>query len=419
MDGRLPGQTASQLSSFGPDQVPSWADLNNIGRLCARCQGVDWEPVKMYIIVADEYTFFPKIPLYSIYPTLGQLRAAAHEGCHLCTLTLTSLLTAKYLSSTVENWMIIFTGVPKINNETVVKVDVEVMAKNPPVWLTIDVDHGGIRSPESWMLVCPPIPIKSEMVQRSQPIQFSSPAEDIARFWLEDCRTRHERCMSETPMLPKRVIDVVSGPEPFLFISQCKRDRYAALSYCFGNYPTLTTTESTLLERQAGMQMATLPKTVRDAVTWTRQLGLQYLWTDSLCILQDNLTDWEVELSTMADIYRDATVTIAATAASHAGSGCGPIRNKLQLAPCMPLPGVVIEANFSRQEWIFEKGPLETRGWTFQETQLSRRVLRCGGQELAWQCRTCKRLEGDPMESRRHDTDGIMKTFLELEPWTM
>jgi hypothetical protein len=37
--------------------------------------------------------------------------------------------------------------------------------------------------------------------------------------------------------------------------------------------------------------------------------------------------------------------------------------------------------------------------WTFQEIQLSWRVLRCGGEELAWQCRTHSYLESDPGRS--------------------
>lgn len=392
MDGRQMEEIVFDLSAIGPDEAASWVDLSNVGRLCSRCQAVDWEPVTLYLIVAHENIPFPKIPLYSAYPTLVQARAAAHEGCHLCTLILTCLLSGRNESS-IESISQLGGLQFSVDDKTLIKIDVEVTDKPVPVRLNVEIDHcptflSGLLSRS--------IPIKGEMVKRSGSIQSSSTAEDIARFWLEDCCVTHERCKDETPLLPKRVVDVVSGLEPFLFITQCQRDRYAALSYCFGKGPVLTTTEKTLQERQAGIPMTILPQTVRDAVIWTRQLGLRYLWIDSLCILQDSLSDWEVELSTMTEIYRDATVTIAATAAPYAGSGCAPVRNKLQLAPFTPLPGIVIEPDFSREHWIFSKGPLEKRGWTFQETQLSRRVLRCGGEELAWQCRTCKHLESDP-----------------------
>lgn len=394
MDNRPVVEIVLDLSAIGPDKSASWAELSNVGRLCSRCQAVDWEPVKMYLTVADGYTNFPKIPLYSTYPTLAQLRAAAHEGCHLCTLIIACLLSARYESSISERMSVL--GAPasfSVDDKTVINIDVEVMAHSTPVWLIVGID----QCPNALLgMLTRYMPVKAEIAKRSCPIQFSSPAEDIARFWLEDCCVAHERCQSETPMLPKRVVDVISGLEPFLFITQCQRGRYAALSYCFGAGPVLTTTEKTLHERQASIAMSILPQTVRDAIIWTRQLGLQYLWIDSLCILQDSLSDWEVELGTMADIYRDATVTIAATAAPHASSGCAPVRNKLQLAPFTPLPGIVVEANFKRDAWIFRKGPLEKRGWTFQEIQLSRRVLRCGGEELAWQCRSRCYLESDP-----------------------
>jgi Heterokaryon incompatibility protein (HET) len=416
MDTRPVVEIVLDLSAIGPDTYASWAELNNIGKLCSRCQAVDWDPVKMYLVVADGYTEFPKIPLYSAYPTLAQLRAAAHEGCHLCTLILTCLTSARYESS---HERILGLGVPatfSVNDKTVIKIDVEVMAHPMPVWLTVEIDHcpahlSGMLSRH--------MPIKGSIVTTSCPVQFSSPAEDIARFWLEDCCVTHELCKSETPLLPKRVVDVVSGLEPFLFITQCQPGRYAALSYCFGIVPVLTTTGKTLHERQASIPMTFLPQTVRDAVIWTRQLGLQYLWIDSLCILQDSQSDWEVELSTMADIYRDATVTIAATAAQHAGSGCSPVRNKLQLAPFTPLPGIAIEADFGRDAWIFRAGPLEKRGWAFQEIQLSRRVLRCGGEELAWQCRTHSYLESVPGRSVYPNTinrDASPRTTLSTRP---
>ena len=321
------------------------------------------------------------------------MRAAAHQGCHLCTLILTCLITARYESSTEQISILRGPAQFSVDFETVIKVDVEVTSGQTPVWLTVEIDH----CPDAllgWLSYR--LPIKAELARNLHSIHFSSSAEDVARFWLENCLGRHEQCKSETPMLPRRVVDVSPGHEPFLFIPKCQRSRYAALSYCFGKGPVLTTTEKTLQERQAGIPITILPKTVRDAVTWTRDLGLQYLWVDSLCILQDKLADWEAELSVMADIYQDATVTIAATASAHAGGGCAPVRNKLQFAPFAPLPGVVIEANVPRQAWIFQKGPLEKRGWTFQEIQLSQRVLRCGGEQLAWQCRTGKYLEGNP-----------------------
>jgi hypothetical protein len=34
-----------------------------------------------------------------------------------------------------------------------------------------------------------------------------------------------------------------------------------------------------------------LPKTFRDAIEIARELGIEYLWVDALCIVQDNIQD--------------------------------------------------------------------------------------------------------------------------------
>jgi hypothetical protein len=45
-----------------------------------------------------------------------------------------------------------------------------------------------------------------------------------------------------------------------------------------------------------------LPTTYRDAIVFTRGLGMQWLWIDSLCIIQDDLTDWQHEASKMSEV---------------------------------------------------------------------------------------------------------------------
>ncbi|OHF01828.1 hypothetical protein CORC01_03019, partial [Colletotrichum orchidophilum] len=42
------------------------------------------------------------------------------------------------------------------------------------------------------------------------------------------------------------------------------------------------------------------PKTVRAAVEITKGLGLEYLWVDDVCIIQDSAEDWEKEAAKLA-----------------------------------------------------------------------------------------------------------------------
>lgn len=63
------------------------------------------------------------------------------------------------------------------------------------------------------------------------------------------------------------------------------------------------------------------PLTFRDAILITRRLGYQYLWIDSLCIIQDSIEDWQREAASMDYIYKHASLTIAAEAGGDSSAG--------------------------------------------------------------------------------------------------
>lgn len=398
----MPGLSQSEaiavrhdLRAFGEDAPRSWADSSHADQLCARCRLIDWDPTRTYLSIADERSFYPKIPLYERQPKLQQIREAAHLGCHLCTLILTSLLTMRYRTSIGVDPKP--EGLKEIGDNTSIQINVEAMARTPPVWLTVGIQNHGIL--EGWLDIS--TPIVTSMSNIVGAVNSTSPACAVAKYWLEDCQQHHQQCRANDPKLPRRILDV-SRTNVFL-VEDVKFAAYTALSYKIGGTTLFTTTAATLKDRKAGFLIEQLPKTVRDAIWWTRTLGLSYIWIDSLCILQDSLTDWEVELSTMADIYHNATVVIAAGASENASQGCLPVQSKLAKIPCQPAPGVAILPDFERDRWIHFKGALDTRAWTFQEVQLATRVLRVGGEELSWQCRKCKRRENMPMEEHDHN----------------
>ena len=78
---------------------------------------------------------------------------------------------------------------------------------------------------------------------------------------------------------------------------------YATLSHCWGKTQIITTTTATLESRKKGIGYNQLSKTFQDAVVITHELGLRYIWIDSLCILQDDLSDWETESKNMAESW--------------------------------------------------------------------------------------------------------------------
>ncbi len=144
----------------------------------------------------------------------------------------------------------------------------------------------------------------------------SPPALALARACIDECVRGHEDCInfstSSDPDLPTRVIDCANPARPRLFSTGRQRGRYLALSYVWGGDQVHKTTLANVSAYERGIDLSLLPATIRDAIHVTHALGSQYLWIDSLCIIQDSDEDKRKELAQMHYIYRRAHVTIIA-----------------------------------------------------------------------------------------------------------
>ncbi|KAK0641744.1 hypothetical protein B0T16DRAFT_461779 [Cercophora newfieldiana] len=70
--------------------------------------------------------------------------------------------------------------------------------------------------------------------------------------------------------------------------------KYITLSHCWGppsHVTTQLTTENSADYATNGIPLQQLPNTFRHAVLFCRELGIPYLWIDSLCIIQDDHED--------------------------------------------------------------------------------------------------------------------------------
>lgn len=93
------------------------------------------------------------------------------------------------------------------------------------------------------------------------------------------------------------------------------RLQYAALTHCWGTKPMpILTTRENLDEMLRRIPFESLTKTFQDAIKITRQLGFQYLWIDTLCILQGDVDDWMSEAAAMGSIYASCSLNIVASA---------------------------------------------------------------------------------------------------------
>lgn len=147
---------------------------------------------------------------------------------------------------------------------------------------------------------------------------FSFLADFLAR-----CTNSHSLCQQRGLRdFPRRVIDLGSDNASIrLFEPEMNEFTgcYVALSYCWGNSHPLATTQETISQRKSNIEWEHLPRTFQDAVTVSRRFNIQYIWVDSLCIIQDSEADWEVESAKMADVYGNAFFTIAAVSSANSG----------------------------------------------------------------------------------------------------
>ena len=225
--------------------------------------------------------------------------------------------------------------------------------------------------------------------------------------------------------MPTRVIDVGSLPDstgPHLVITQPdQRGRYAALSHRWGNTRPLSTTLDTLLARQERIPESEISQTFIDALQFCKELGLQFLWMDSLCIIQDDLEDWNREASRMAAVYHSAFVTIAAVDTEDDKSGLFSARNGLQYQPCK-FDLDLSSATYLRRDAVYIviteeeygdvhrlRGPLDTRGWVLQEQLLSTRIINFKKEGVYWECLATECSESTPQGLAEASGEEFMK----------
>jgi hypothetical protein len=146
------------------------------------------------------------------------------------------------------------------------------------------------------------------------------------------------------------------------------------------------------------LPVESLPKTIRDAINITQRLGMNYLWVDRLCIIQDDEADWKNEAAKIGSVYENAVFTIVATGAHTPNEGCFlPHEEKALVATLLTERGNLYvscllaplneELNVREFELEMSTSRWVTRAWTFQERLLSRRVIYFGRQQITWECR--------------------------------
>ena len=384
--------------------------------LCSRCQ----EMLNIDALVSEQKSGCLHHPSYTA------LCEAAEAGCEMCQLIRAEAKQSRFRYKPLEDeydkdlpeeetrirW-VAFDRKKNVRGIRRVRIEQRKRFEN----ISNDLDRQRGTYPFLFLFfsfeVLPTSPLAS--LVRGRPIATTSASDacfDQASHWMKNCLQNHPNCPRPKSVLPTRVIDLGGNPESpevRLLHTHGQHGEWVTLSHCWGTSSPLLTTTSTVEKNCQSLLIEDLPLLYRDAIAVVRRLGLQYLWIDSLCILQDSRADWLVESANMGGIYRNAILNIAAEASPDSEHGIfrsGDEHRHLS-TPMIELTFYSVDLNCEGTVYITPDHyyraakPLQARAWVLQENMFSPRKLHYHSDELPWSCETALIAnESDPEQER-------------------
>ena len=199
----------------------------------------------------------------------------------------------------------------------------------------------------------------------------------LVNKWIRVCESHHGRECMPTPNVVA-TSEHPAGLKVFRMIdvfSQCIVEvghgcRYVALSYMWGQVEAvkLLSQNKDQLMARAGLLAFRyrLPRTINDSIELLRNIGEQYLWVDSICLLQDDAEEMADAIGKMHLVYQGAVLTILAGEGKDANAGLpgvhfGSRRLIQHIAEVQPGIQMTVIAPLSG---ILNQSAHITRGWT-------------------------------------------------------
>jgi hypothetical protein len=269
-----------------------------------------------------------------------------------------------------------------------------------------------------------------DSVQIDSMCNLGSSAVVQIKTWMEICQREHEVCNNRqaipfSAMEPHfRLIDVGNGTESPVHLVSSK-DIVGGFNYITLSHRWTEETDKTKLTRSNFNDYLTFmpymdwPATFRQTISISRRLHIQYVWIDSLCIIQDQ-QDWAIQSQLMHRIYTGGVLNLAEVAPPAMANSLLH-RNPLEISPCI-LSGRVSEYGTSVRQFLcwrpnefrdrVDRSPLYRRGWTFQERLLSKRTVHFGHQ-LYWECAALRASETFPIGINYPDQPALVDDFVQ------
>ncbi|KAK3402149.1 heterokaryon incompatibility protein-domain-containing protein [Sordaria brevicollis] len=258
---------------------------------------------------------------------------------------------------------------------------------------------------------------------------------DLAKIWLDNCVAGHPRCwpMGVTSLSPPksnigaRMLEKVTWvPTRLLHLTEktvqlieTKETRpltpYVTVTHRWGfadeekmklnkkkNYPSL----------KKGVPFSSMPRLFQNVISIALHLGINYIWIDSFCILQDkdDQTDWRREATQMQQVYANSFCNTSADDATSCSDTLfsEPRDPEEEIMPQhFNFPSEHAEKLGTAQSFTITSlnawetqvtdALVNTRGWVLQERVLSRRIVHFGRRQIFWKCNSIEACEAIPL----------------------
>lgn len=282
------------------------------------------------------------------------------------------------------------------------------------------------------------------------------------KTWVKDCERNHGCCtehLSRQPLvgnpkstpLPRRCVQTTRVEadgnlchwQHVLCETEGKMGRYIALSHRWDqSVEECRTLRSNLADRVSGKyplepdQPHHISPLFHKICVLAWHLRVEFVWIDSLCIIQDDAADWDHEATKMAQYYSFAWITLAATGPieldDRPAGGLGDQLRIEDVSGVVRMPyydqtgtqqgyfyaqamGPHVLANLYKTQ--ISQSELLSRGWCFQEWLLSRRIVSFSRDTPFMQCRndTPRCPTGDTVEysamTNRRSRKGLLQAM--------
>ncbi|KAI1454941.1 heterokaryon incompatibility protein-domain-containing protein [Annulohypoxylon moriforme] len=341
-------------------------------------------------------------PLYEIDKPLSEVWDQARQGCKTCQLLFMALFFSWRTSETIE---------PEKRTETAFKEAVQtlyihaMLSPGKKVLVNVTTREGGLASVfrtnvlvyELFALANKPNPWGIIGRLENSPVSvLNDQYRDFVQKWICECADGHPYCGALTPAtMPKRLLNVHSRNGDVIFLEEdiAAPAPYVALSHFWKFSQPLKMTRDRLNRLGTTIHLEELSPTLRDAIRIARWLDVEYMWIDSLCIIQDDKEDWDEQSVQMGSIYRQSYFTIAAHVDSNNPSpthGCFLERNHFREISHQDDNGqtcsTLVRGDFTHEDEPVTPASLAGRGWCYQERLLASRIIHFRPGEISFEC---------------------------------